>query len=295
VSLPLWLGATIAVLLVVVGALAFSRGAIIRVALVLLLALTGCWMLDHFWRDLAAERQTIEARAFELRTRALAPGSALACLDPITGTEMEEPCEKALFASPQATAAAVSYVAAQLALLSSARDHAQRTWLMSDADVLTDLRRPLEADRFGIVAHVFAVRDHCSTPDCAALNLLPDSSRVSANIEQRRFETNLKRHMSAWSGAADAAVSSHPVASAPAVAPSVAGISKPPNGLFFPSASSIPPVNIMTAEPAAPRQPPTGHAGSTEPAAPSRRPPSGAPARQPASPGPTSLTPPGVQ
>jgi hypothetical protein len=51
----------------------------------------------------------------------------------------------------------------------------------------------------------------------------------------------------------------------------------------------------MTAEPAAPRQPPTGHAGSTEPAAPSRRPPSGAPARQPASPGPTSLTPPGVQ
>jgi len=302
VSLPLWVGAIISALLVIVGALAFIReglearsASIIRVALVLLLALAGGWMLDYFWRrDLAAEWQSLEARAFELTTRALAPGSALACLDPITGAEIQEPCEKALFSGPEATAAAISYVAAQIALLSSARDHARRTG-RSDVDVFTDLRRALEADRFGVVAHVLTVRDHCSTRGCAALALLRDSSRVSANIEQRRFETHLKRHMPAWPGTANGLTTSHPVASGPAVAPSVAGVSKPPNDLFFPSASSIPPVNIMTAEPAAPRQPSTDPTGSTEPAAPSRRPTSSAPSRQPASPGPTRLTPPDAQ
>jgi hypothetical protein len=295
-------GAIIAALPVIVGALAFIRdgngaksAAIFRLALVLLLALAGGWMLDYFWRrDLAAEGQNLEARAFQLKSRALAPGSALACLDPITGAEMEESCEKALFASPEATAAAISYVATQMALLSSARDHAQRSGL-GDADVFTDLRRALEADQFGVVAYVLTVRDHCSARDCAALALLHDSSRVSANIEQRRFETHLKRHMAAWSGAANGLVNNHPVASGPAVAPNVAGVSRSPNKLFFPSASSIPPVNIMAAEPAAPRQPSTEPAAASEPAAPPRRPASNAPSRQPPNPGPTSLTPPGIQ
>ena len=61
--------------------------------------------------------------AFDLATRALAPGSALACLDTIAGETVENACEKALFASPEATAAAVSYVAAQLSLLAAGSDH----------------------------------------------------------------------------------------------------------------------------------------------------------------------------
>ena len=43
-------------------------------------------------------------------------------LDPIAGDTVEVACEKVLFASPEATAAAVSYVAAQLSILASAAE-----------------------------------------------------------------------------------------------------------------------------------------------------------------------------
>ena len=46
--------------------------------------------------------------ALELAARALVPGSALPCLDAIAGDVVEDACEKAIFASPEATAAAVS-------------------------------------------------------------------------------------------------------------------------------------------------------------------------------------------
>jgi len=67
-----------------------------------------------------------------------------------------------------------------------------------------------------------------------------------------------------------------------------------PNNLYFPSSSSIPPVNIMTAEPAAP-QPPHDTTGAAETPGAPRKPP---PARQqpssaaaPPRPAPMPLTP----
>jgi hypothetical protein len=74
---------------------------------------------------------------------------------------------------------------------------------------------------------------------------------------------------------------------------------KAPNNLYFPSASSIPPVNIMTAEPpAAQRQPQeTGSAAEPAPPTPPRRPQQAdSPARQspsaaPARPAPMPLAP----
>jgi hypothetical protein len=42
----------------------------------------------------------------------------------------------------------------------------------------------------------------------------------------------------------------------PSGAPSVTAGRAPPAGLFFPSSASIPPVNIMNTEPAAPEPPP---------------------------------------
>jgi hypothetical protein len=93
------------------------------VVLALIVALAGWWARDHFARrDLEAEQRALDTRAFELATRAFMPGSALGCLDAIAGEAVEGACERALFASPEATAAAVSYVAAQLSLLASARD-----------------------------------------------------------------------------------------------------------------------------------------------------------------------------
>src|SRR5262249_370070 len=101
-------------------------------------------------RDLAAAQRALDARGFELATRAFMPGSALGCLDAIAGETVEAACEKVLFATPEAAAAAVSYVAAQLSLLASARDLARHG---ETAPGMLALRRALAAARFGAVAH----------------------------------------------------------------------------------------------------------------------------------------------
>src|SRR5262245_14886158 len=89
VALPLWAVAGIAAFVLVVGALAFVRGAadgrsvtVVRVTLALIAALVGLVFVDYVARrDLAADRQAFDARAHELAARAIMPGSALACLD----------------------------------------------------------------------------------------------------------------------------------------------------------------------------------------------------------------------
>ena len=59
-------------------------------------------------------------------TGAIAPGSALSCLDEMAGEAVSTACEKAVFASPEAVAAAVKYVAAQLALLKDGTAYAMQ-------------------------------------------------------------------------------------------------------------------------------------------------------------------------
>src|SRR5437763_4087582 len=118
VMLPGWVLAVVAAVVVLVCVLVavgsgvgFRIASTVPIAVAFIVAVTAAWVLDHLaGRDLAAERGAIEARAFELRTRALAPGSALACLTPTAGDVVQESCDKALFASPEAAAAAVSYV-----------------------------------------------------------------------------------------------------------------------------------------------------------------------------------------
>jgi hypothetical protein len=262
-------------------------------AVVLMVALAGWWAIDYFARrDILAERQALDARAFELTARVMAPGSALACLDAMAGDVVEDACEKALFASPEAAAAAVSYVAAQLSLLASAGDHARRA---GPGSAMMQLRHALEADPFGVVAQVLAVRDGCTPAQCGAFALLQDTRRISTNLAERPFEARLKQYAAAWPASGGRPVASTPP---PAAAPQPTAAAGPrvPNNLYFPSASSIPPVNIMTAEPAAPPPPHDTTGAAADPsarkpgAAPARQPPSSAaaPARSP----PTPLTPP---
>jgi hypothetical protein len=297
-SLPLWAAGLLAALVIIAGMVAFVRNGVDGVsaslmqgAVVLMVALAGWWAIDYFARrDILAERQALDARAFELTARVMAPGSALACLDAMAGDVVEDACEKALFASPEAAAAAVSYVAAQLSLLASAGDHARRA---GPGSGLMQLRHALEADAFGVVAQVLAARDGCTPAQCGAFALLQDTRRISTNLAERPFEARLKQHAAAWP-----ASGGRPVASAPAAAPQPTAAAGPrvPNNLYFPSASSIPPVNIMTAEPAAPPPPHDTTGAAADPsarkpgAAPARQPPSSAaaPARSP----PTPLTPP---
>ena len=267
VSLPVWAVVAVAAVLVLACALALVRsrgeGASVAVAiLVLILAVAGWWARDHFARrDLAAAQRALDARGFELATRAFMPGSALGCLDAIAGETVEVACEKALFASPEATAAAVSYVAAQLSLLASARElglHGET------APGMLALRRALEADRFGVVAHVLAVRDGCAPDQCSAFAWLGDTSRIKVNLAERPFDARINTYAASWPAAE---LASTP----PSPAPSAAA--KVPNNLYFPSATSIPPVNIMTAEPPTAQRPPQATTGAAESATPTPTPP----------------------
>src|SRR5215813_10978138 len=276
VSLPVWAVAAIGAVLVLACALAFVRAGgegrsvpalILVLILGLVVALAGWWARDHFARrDLEAEQRALDTRAFELATRAFMPGSALGCLDAIAGETVEGACEKALFASPEASAAAVSYVAAQLSLLASARELGPHG---GTASGMLALRHALEADRFGIVAHVLATRDGCAPDQCSAFAWLGDTSRIKVNLAERPFDARIRTYAADWSAAGARALASTP----PSPAPSAAA--KAPNNLYFPSAKSIPPVNIMTPEPPPAQRPPQDTTGAAEAATPTppRRPP----------------------
>ena len=277
VALPVWAIAAALAIAVLVAMLALMRagadGRSLPAAVLVLIAVVGaCWWVGDYLsrRDRAAEQRALDARVFELATRAFMPGSALGCLDPLVAETMEDTCEKTIFASPEATAAAISYVAAQLAVLGSAGEHA------ADPGMLA-LRRALEADRFGIVAHVLAARDGCTSDQCSAFAWLEDTSRIKVHLAERPFEARVKTYSASWPPAGSRAVATSAPASAPGAAARV------PNNLYFPSASSIPPVNIMTAEPQAAQRQPQATTGAAEaaPPTPPRRPPqANAPQRQ---------------
>jgi hypothetical protein len=283
-SLSVWTAGAAAALLVVACLVSFSRagragpiGVAARVALVLIGAGAAFIALEG-WSTLglAAERRALEARAQDLLLRAAMPGSAFACLDALAGDAVESACEKALFQTPEATAAALTYVAAELTLLADFTLHLRRTG--SEAPVaLADLRRSIESDRFGFTARVLAVRDGCTPAACAAFTMLADPGRIAVNLAEHSYDLYVARHATAWPAGAK---SPSPLAAAAQGADGEASppaASTPRAGLFFPSAASIPPVNIMNAEPALPPET-TGSTPSSPSPAPKQAP---TPARRP--------------
>lgn len=284
-ALPVWIAGAAAALLCVAGVMAFTRarqagsiGAAWRVALVLVGAgLTWVVMNGLGGRDEMAIRRGLDARAAELTLRAIAPGSALACLDLVANATVEAACEKSLFASPEAVAAAVAYVDARLTLLSDSLELAVRD--RGYAASIERLRTAIEADRFGIVAHVLTTRG-CAAENCDALKLLRDPARVAANLRERIFDASVVLHASSWrpEGAPAAPVAATPSGPVLAAVPPLAttGAATTPSGRFeYPSAASIPAISIMSAEP-----PLATETEATAGAAPAGRPP--APRRPPA-------------
>ncbi|MSO68559.1 MAG: hypothetical protein EXQ82_12380 [Pseudolabrys sp.] len=222
-------------------------------------ALVVLTVLDHLTLDRrAAERRALLQRNAELNIGAIAPGSALACLDGVAGEAVENACERRVFNDPHSAAAAVAYTAARLALLADVHAFAQ----IGDAsliDAFAATRRAIELDRYGIAAHVLAVRDGCTAAQCAAFGLLRDSATLKANLMAQAFDTYVARYASAWNR--PESEKQVPVASAPAPAPVASAPQPPPSGqpvsnkYDFPSAASIPPVSIMNAEPPLPKEP----------------------------------------
>ena len=147
-STPLVLGA-LAALLVVLLVLAVMRNGVARrlllpVAMLVVVSLGVMAILDRMAQDeRAAERRALAQRDADSTAQALAPGSALACLDGAAGEAVENACEKTVFAGPQSTAAAVAYMAARLTLLADGLAFARR----SDPDFARNAFRPAPRHR----------------------------------------------------------------------------------------------------------------------------------------------------
>jgi len=301
-ALPLWSAAVVVALFVAQLMFVFGRSGrdglldtLWRGGLLLVGAAAVWAVLDATSAGtLAAQRRALDSRVSEMTARALAPGSPLACLDGAAGELVQSSCEKALFASPQAVAASVAYVGAQLALLADGSDYERRSGASYEM-ALRALRHAIEADRFGIVAHLLVDRDGCTTDRCEAFAFLRDPSRIADNINGHKYESYILHHSSEWPQSPLSAVAAAgPVPSSPSSAPATSAPPAKP-GLFFPSSASIPPVSIMSAEPSA--APSSGAdaakppAGADKPAATAaRKPAPPQPARRPANP--TNLAPP---
>jgi hypothetical protein len=140
----------------------------------------------------------LDDRKAALIAGSIAPGSALSCLDELAGEVVEAACEKAVFASPEAVAASVKYVTAQLALLNDGTAYVARGDA-AYASELAPLRTAIELDRFGLVAQVLKERDGCTVERCDALTQLRDSTRVLGNLRERTFEEQVKKYTAIWS------------------------------------------------------------------------------------------------
>ena len=188
-TIPIWAAGAVCAVFVValvvavgrVGATAFIA-TLFRVAVVLVAVVAGYFYLQNrSEQERTAARRSLDERSAALMARAIAPGSALSCLDELAGETVEAACEKAVFSSPEAVAAAVSYVTAKLALLADGTEHAQHVDAAFAAEV-APLRTALELDRFGIVAHVLMQREGCTADRCESLARLHDTSHVLANL-----------------------------------------------------------------------------------------------------------------
>lgn len=236
-------------------------------------------------------------------TRPAAPASAatlpsLSCLDDLAGDIVLAACEKAVFASAESTAAAVSYVASQISRLTALGDAA--TAAKSMTPDMQAVRRSIEHDRYGLVAQVLQVRDHCSPTECSVFRSLTDNHQIITNMDEHRYEGLVSRYAAMWNAPAtmaSAGAATVPGMGALAAFPPSVPTGRPTNA-DFPSAASTPPVSIMTPEPgtgtSAPRSSSgNGPASRSSPAVAAKKP---RPSR-PAAPersvgGPTLLSPP---
>jgi hypothetical protein len=202
--------------------------------------------------------QATEARAVQTAT---APLPQLSCIDELAGDAVLAACEKALFGSAESVAAAVTYAASQITLLTSLGDVATAN-KGAGSDLLA-LRRAVERDRYGLMAYVLTARDRCTPSACRAFRSLTETRQIAANMEERVYESLIMRYTSSWN--------------APQAAPGMIAALPPsmptgkPTNAEFPTSASTPPVNIMTPEPplgAAPKPSSSAAAAPALPAAP---------------------------
>ena len=201
---------------------------------------------------------------------------ALSCIDDLAGDTVGQACERAVFGSPESTAAAVNYAASMITRLVSLGDAgtAQRT--MSSEMQAT--RRAIERDRYGLMAHVLLTRERCSPNQCAAYRSLTDNHQIITNMDEHAFDNLVVRYASSWN-APQTTSATTPLAMMPASVPT----GRPTNA-EFPSSANTPAVSIMSAEPGTGTKPPA----TSPPARPAAAVPPPPPAAAPATPPPAA-------
>ena len=240
-----------------------ARGLILIVATGVLAA-AGLLAYDRILAEQATERRALIARNAELTNQALAPGSALACLETEAGSSIAKACEVGVFATPQALSAAVAFVGERLKLIEAAQ-----ALTAGQRDFFAAERRAIERDRFGIAAHVLAQTYGCTVEKCAVFALLNDTRTLKADLAAQPFATLVARYEGVWDKPVDERVPVATLPGAPAevkaqtvppVAEAVAKAEPPANASHpldkkwtLPSSDSIPAVSIMTSEPTLPK------------------------------------------
>jgi len=227
-------------------------------ALVTLLAIGVAGAVTFRGFGTANVGQSMEARPVQTASAAL---PQLSCIDDLAGDAVLSACEKTLFGSAESVAAAVSYAASQITLLTSLGDVATAN-KGAGSDTLA-LRRALEQDRYGLVAYVLTTRDRCTPTACRAFRSLTDSRQIAANMNERAYENLILRHASSWNAP------TQPASGLVAALPPSVPTGKPTNA-EFPTSASTPPVSIMTPEPpaGAPKPPAATTGAPASPAAP---------------------------
>jgi hypothetical protein len=248
VTLPFWAAVTVAVVLLVLFVLALIRTGVAGTLVFIALVGFGIWAAFE-WTDheAVAQRRALEQQALALGAQALAPGSGLACLRTTGVDAVDTACERVVFANPERAAAALSLVAHRLTLLDQQTSFTGKRDAGFD-NAFTSLRNSLEQDRFGIVAQVLATRYGCTPERCDMLRVLHDPAKVKKNLSDRTFETTVARHAAAWATAEASPSGSAPATTAGIIPGTVAA--PIPDRYTLPSSASIPPVSIMSAEPA---------------------------------------------
>ncbi len=241
-TFPMWLPLATAgffaiiVLVMVVRAEKSVANGMLAVITLLAIGVTSAATLRGFGPD--SNRASGEAGS---PAPVMAALPALSCIDDLAGETVLAACEKALFGSAEATAAALSYAAAQITRLTAHGDVASADDKVTPE--LLALRGAVERDRYGLMARVLLARDGCTPSDCAAFRSVTNRQQLVSNMDERVYDGLVMRHSASWNAPAPMAAAAPLAALAPTMP------TGKPTTAEFPSAASTPPVNIMTPEP----------------------------------------------
>jgi hypothetical protein len=255
-TLPLWAAGLAVALFVALLVIAVLRSGMaefgnlaFRAAVILIAVAFGWTYVSRTGeQDRLAERRALDSRATELVTRAIAPGSAVACLEATNTETVEGSCERAVFASPETVAAATAYIGARISLLADAHEYVKRD--QGYETQISGLRRTVAADRYGLSSQVLSVRDGCTADACDAFGLVYDDKKLKANLRDRLFDVTVGRYAVNWPLRTRSTTSSQP---------------SPGASVSFPSMQSMPPVSSTATNAAEPVTPPPAMALPSSP------------------------------